>query len=251
MKKINWSNNVFIPNEDNANLKFLTLEKTTELANDLGLEVVEYEGDGTITIQSTSVNKTSIKAIKYDDDFYFFLTFNLSSSPGAAIALIDSNFDLINFVQIYASNFSTTSELYFVKASGAILFRSNNATSPSDYVAFITKGRKADGSYVPVGGYRQNMSSSSSMYATTYVYGKEINDNTAGYYTKIANYNTLIALTKIVFANAQLVCDHLYTPTHMGTDYSPKRVLLNGDKWLYSGSYSSSNPGNGIFVKLD
>ena len=241
--------NTFVTTSENSSVKLLPSDKVTELARLLGLEVVEFEGEGTINVlggtnSSYVINKKSIRALKYDDDFLFYIQYNSSEYFG--VNIIDSNFDHITRTALCKGS---SFVMWYAKNDNAILFRSNSMTSLNcDYSVCITKARNADGGYIPVVVYSGVVNNSNN---SRYIIGKGISDNVAYVTTISPTYYTLLSIAKLTFPNAQLVCDYVYYPTHMGYDFSPKTISFNGETWVYTGSKDSSYPGNGLFIKLD
>ena len=248
MRQFNYSSGLFTPAEYSG-IQLLNLAKTTELADLLGLEVVEYQGDESDTVDvfaSHVIKKSSIKAIKFDDDFLFFLCKSNNSGYYFQLVAVDSNFNKVANCPLSKSSSLT---MWYAKSKNAILFRANTMTSQNaDHSVCITKARNADGNYIPVFVY---VPANSNGGLSRYILGRGVSDNIGITTNMNATYYTLISLTKLAFPNAQLVCDYVYSPTHMGSDFSPKRILLNGETWVYSGSINNAYPGNGLFIKLD
>lgn len=231
----------------NSNITLLSDANITKMATDLGLEIVTTNAEGTVTPHSQSAyatNKNEIKALKYHDDLLFFIC--KTSGYYWEITLLDGDFNYISYLQINGD--SSLDYIYYTRNKQTVLFRASHMTDTDDYSCALTMARDILGDYYPVGVYRTNTNSTGQ---TAYIRGKGISDSSYMSYTCATNYLTLLSLTKVVFPNVQMVCDYIYIPTHIGADLSPKRILLNDELWIYTGSYNTSYPGNGMYIKLD
>lgn len=246
MRQLNHTSGSYVA-PSNSNVTLLSNAMIEQLATDLNLEIVTCSDEGTVTPHSNSsyaTNKSEIKALKYHDDLLFFIC--RTASYYWEIVLLDGDFNYINYLQINGD--STLDYIYYTRNEHTILFRASQLVDVDDYSVAITMARDILGEFHPVGIYRTN-TQSTSQYA--YIRGKNISDTNYTTYTTGTSYLTLISLVKLVFPNDQLVCDYVYVPTHIGSDFSPKRLLLNNEQWVYTGSYSQTYPGNGMFIKFD